>query len=195
MELNKLKAKQPITGNFPVGDEGAIALIWDGNKLTGELDRRIAKVVREQGGKAGLSLTEMEREVERVVKSSGQVESANADDAMAALSETVERVALMHERTAELTDFTKIAFADVLAKDRFGLLLDWEVERDGIHIDPIFDELINLPFSLLSALLNFVRSESLPKSQSPTMSGTITRDTNSGVSGSEDTHKPTSPTS
>lgn len=139
-------AQYPITLTCPVG--AGFEMTVDANKYNGECFRRMARTYR---GSAD------------AFQSRREVAGADLDATADNLPAVVERYTAQLELSAITLDFTKEEYADVLASDRHGILLDWEVFADGQKVPPTYENLMQVPEAVLRTIFNAGRDAARPK--------------------------------
>ena len=170
MKISEI-VQHPMTATYEVGS--GLPLTWDANKFTAALGRRMAALYRERSEQARLDKQE-----------SAQGAAAERADSM--LSKRVDAIAERLELNAQIEEFEKEIYADALACDRFGILIEWDLRDDEDKpTRPTFDVLMRLPASFIGDLYSFTRDGALPKKSGPT----------SGTARTETTEETSSPTS
>jgi len=172
MNFKDLLRPRPVTKTCPLGS--GFQLTWDANKFTGECFRRMGRTYKARA--------------EQVSAAQGDRQAANS------LAEAVAQYEQTMEVTAITADVSVEIYADVLAPERYGIIMDWVLD-DGTP--PTFENLMQLEAEALKFIFDFCRDNSGPKEQgTPTktpLSLTTSETTSAGSSG-QTTLSPESPT-
>lgn len=181
MDFTKLQ-QYTLTKRFPVGEDG-VDVTWDANKFVGALQRRMADMYRAKA-----------RELAALDPSlDGSTAEKESDEPT--LIESAERLARQMEINAAFDEIDREMYADALASDRYGILVDWDMQQGGAHLAPTFDVLMTLKAKSLRDLFTFCREGSLPKKdETPmTLSSQTTALTSSNGTASQTSQPPTAP--
>jgi hypothetical protein len=171
----KQLAQYPVTTRVEIGEGFEIKV--DANKYNGECFRRMARTYKERAKEFDAGRAEVTADVPEV-----------ADN----LSAVVARYEGQMELTAITADLEREQYADVLAIDRHGILMDWEQEEDGRSVPPTFENLMQVPGAALKAIFDAGREAANPKQQgTPTTQTTL--ETSSDGSSDQITHSSAAP--
>lgn len=164
----KSLSQYPVTTRVEIGEGFEITV--DANKYNGECFRRMARVYKQRAE---------EFEAGRV---------APADDADKSIAAAVARYEGQMELTAITADLEREQYADVLASDRHGILMDWEQyetdEEAGLSrkVPPTFENLMQVPGPALKAIFETGRDAARPKEQGTPTETTTLETSNDGSS-------------
>lgn len=169
-------AQHLVTDTCPLGE--GFEVTWDANKFAGECFRRMGRTYQTRAG-------EMAQAQEAVTAEDAEGE-VNLAEVAARYGRTMEMTALSADIQTEI-------YADVLASDRYGILVGWVME-DGTP--PTFESLMQVPGETLKFIFDFCRENSGPKGQSAlkkTRSNPTTFETSSDGSSDPDTRSSANP--
>jgi hypothetical protein len=158
MDFSKL-SEYPVTKTFEAKDASgrvvdSCLVTFDVNKYSGELDRRMGSLYAERVREFDAAF---KLRAAQARKKKGKRDSTD----LLTMADDFQKE---KELDARLSDIRKEILADSLASDRYGLIRAWEMEAEGVHVPPTFENMMRLPEAALEDLLNLGRRAGGPKS-------------------------------